>query len=442
MAKITDPDFLVRDTELVFNFTTPTARTIQLVKTGNLSDDGVALQAIYSKCKELWKNEADLIRIPFPFDPITPTQFDLINDWNWADATTRQVIRDGGWAVRDSGGNSLEEWACIISLGSLSATTDQIYYQQQANGAAQNFVLPDAVNQAVQIYKSGAGAFDYRGFLKLFCREQGKTYTQSSLADIGVTTMTYKDYGFPISNSQDLKISASDNDISTTVPYTGMSITYQAAPVVRDIGGANYNFDVIIEGNGATVENIYEFVQYQLRQNSDIDAGAGVVTGQTADSLLRFLGDTLITSESVFIDNFSATDTNSIDFYDNTNTVRRFPYVAAGEILFNSNLQTDTDAVFSLFFADNYGTASGIIVNDADGSPISGSVNGVGSLSFTFDYDGNNQGGRTPATDVSIVAVAIGLDKAQFVSATATITRSVSNVVNLVSNLERNYQNS
>lgn len=440
MPKITDPDFLVRDTEIIFNFTNSSARTIQLSVAGNLSTDGVTLQAVYSKCKELWKSASDLIKIPFPFDAITSTQFDLVNSWNFADSTTRQLIRDAGWSVRDNVGAALEEWAGIISLGTVG-NLDQIYYQQVDGGLSQNFVKLGAVNQAIQIFKSGTGAFNYRNYLKLFSREQGKTYAQASLTDIGVTTMTYQTYAFPVSNSQDLKISATDATVAANVPYTGMSITYQASPVSRTIGAGSYNFSVIINGNNATTEQIYEFVQYKLRQNSDIDTGAGTVIGKTANSLLRFLGDTLITGTGVYIDGFSATDTNRIQFFDNTGTQRTFPYVAAGTIIFNDNLKTDANAVYRLFFASGYGTASAITVNDNAGNPIAGSLAGASTVSFSFDYDGNNQGGRTPGTDAAVVAVALGLNKAQYVQANATITRSTANVINLVSSLERNYSN-
>jgi hypothetical protein len=59
----------------------------------------------------------------------------------------------------------------------------------------------------------------------------------------------------------------------------------------------------------------------------------------------------------------------------------------------------------------------------------------------TFDYDGNVQGGRTSGTDAAVTVVAIGLQTAQFVKVTSTITRSVDNNISLVSSLERNYRN-
>ena len=67
------------------------------------------------------------------------------------------------------------------------------------------------------------------------------------------------------------------------------------------------------------------------------------------------------------------------------------------------------------------------------------------SIGFDFDYDNNVQQGRAPDTDadldVDVIVVAIGLESAQYVSATATIGRASGQNVSLVAPLERNYSN-
>ncbi|MDV7392154.1 hypothetical protein RZS08_12395, partial [Arthrospira platensis SPKY1] len=196
-----------------------------------------------------------------------------------------------------------------------------------------------------------------------------------------------------------LKIAANDATIAANAPYTGISITYYAVDQNRTIGGSSYPFRIIIAGNGATAEQIYEKIQYQLRQNSDIDAGAGVVTGKTADSLLYFVGNTLVTRPGVFIDNFNANDTNRIEFYDQNNVRRTFPFVAAGTLAFNTNLVADTDAVYRMYFktlpgaGNDYGESGAITVQDAAGAPIAGTVSGLSEVAFDFAYDSNVQGG-------------------------------------------------
>ncbi len=409
MVKITTSNkaLLTRGVELILNYSNPAARTIQLIQTGDLDSDGVTLQALYARLMDLWNTEADLPQIPFPFEQITEEKMDLVRNWNFVDDTTRYLIRDGGWAVRDNAGVATEMWAGIVSLGAIGAT-DQPYFQQvNSSAAAVNFQLTGPINQAIQILKTGAGAFDRRSYLKLFAREQGKTYAQASLLDAGVPLLDYRRIPFPLTNGVDTKVTASDSTIDATAPYTGMAITYFATNQARNIGGTNYTYNVIINGNNATAEQIYTYVQRQLRRNADIDAGAGTVTGRTADSLLRFEGDKLITSTGVFIDNYQSGDINRITFTDVTGIGRAFPFTAAGAITFNSVIQNDAAAKYYLFFVeptgtagDEYGNTGAIVVNDASGNPIQGNVSGAASRSFTFAYDTNTQGGRTAGTDV------------------------------------------
>jgi hypothetical protein len=441
MAIIFDPDDLNDGTEIVID---TTAKTIRLLVAGNLSADGVTLKCVYSKLKELWKTSATYVKFPFPMIPITDEQFEVVG-WDWFDNTTRYLIRSGGWAVKDTAGVSLEEWAGIISLGSIGGA-DQPYFQQTIGGAATNFQLPGPVNQAVKIYGDAThGNFDYRDYMKVFVREYQKSYASASLTDIGVTDMTYQAYRFPLANAADLKVTNND----TTVSGYGITITWYAAAQVRSIGGVNRDFHVIINGNNKTAEEIYEGVQRLLRQNSDIDSGAGTKTGKVTNELLQFVGDTLKTkldsTGGTYIDNFLTADINRLVFVDDTGTERTFPYTAVLTLQFGDNLKNDADAVYRVFYttnpAGNYGTANAVLVNNDAGSPMSGNVSGASSVGLSFAYDTNTQGGRTPGTDAAITVVAIGLTTGQYVKATGTIARSAANSVSLVSSLERNYEN-
>lgn len=496
MAKITDPDLLNQGTEIVID---TSARTIELSIAGNLSTDGVSIQAIYSFLKEEWKSDASLIKFPFPMIAITPEQFEFIDSWSPSNSATIELLRDGGFAIKNSDGSSAEEYAGIITLGTIGAT-HQVYYQQEDGGSSTNVVLTGAVNQCVKTFGDGSGfgvdnsvAIDYRSFFKLFVREYQFSYAQSEQSDIGVTQFTYQAYRFPLANSDDLKITHDDLEVSSNAPYTDMTITYLDgegftlwadatvyAPnsVVQDgngrwfitttggtssgldvgddvgvswtpfagerlIGSTYYPFTKVIDGSSALAEEIYEFVQYSLRQNTDIDAGAGTEIGVSADALLKFVGDTLVSETGVFVDQFNATDTNRLEFFDATSQSRTFPFVSAGIISFNQNLIDDSGAIYRMFFSDangnNFGDTDAIIVQDNDDLDIAGDVPGSGSVSFSFDYDGNSQGGRTPQTDANVTVVAIGLDKAQYVKATSIISRSIANSISLVAALERNY---
>lgn len=455
MALITDPDLLNQGTEVDIDTGT---KTITLSIAGNLSSDGVTLKALYSFLKEEWNSDSALIKFDFPMTPITDEQMQIgvssrNNGWNWGDTTTRQLIRTGGWQEVNASGTVTAEYSGIVSLGSLEAGT-QVYYQQSSGGSATDIVLTDEVNQAVKVYENGS--FDYRSYFKLFAREQADQYASSDLNAIGVTTMTYQVYRFPLSTGADLKITTADADIIGETPYftaahltltdgsvtggaatftsatgsfvvgdvgkficiksganmgvyrivtrdsatqvtvdrnfastqssiaftanaAGMSVTYYATPQSRTIGASSYNFGIVIDGNLGTAEEIYEFVQYQLRQNKDIDADASSLIGKTADELLEFVGDTLKTKSAanpdgggtgVFIDNFSTEDVNRLVFKDNTGTERTFPFTAVVTVNFSSTLTADSASIYRVFFTNDdaganagadFGTSSAII---------------------------------------------------------------------------------
>ena len=149
MAKIVDPDDLNQGTEVVID---TTARTIALLKAGNLSDDGVALQTFYSFLKEEWRTDANLIKFPFPMVPITGEQMDFVDDWDLLDSTSRLLIRDGGWSVQ--GASTEQEYANITTLGAFDdAGVDLAYYIQTSDQTdVAYFNLTGEVNQAVQIF--------------------------------------------------------------------------------------------------------------------------------------------------------------------------------------------------------------------------------------------------------------------------------------------------
>lgn len=449
MVLITNPDDLVQNDEIFFDTTN---KTIQLVKTSTLTDDGVTLQCVYSCLKDQWKADANLIKFPFPMIAITEEKFELVSGWDFKDDTTKNLIRTGGWALKDATyGHSLEEYSGTVTLGSIGAT-DQVYYQQNPTGSATNIVLTGSVNQAAKIYDSGS--FDYRDYFKIFVREYAKTYGMSQLSDIGVSTMTYQVYRFPLANAADLKIVDTDATVDTGSAYTGMFIAWSGSAASRSIGGTPYDFHVFINGANGTAEQIYTYVQRKLRLNVDIDSGATIKIGKVTSGLLGFVGDSLYTllysaGSGSYIDNFQTADTNRLYFVDDTNTTIQFPFVAALSVQFGDNLINDAQAKYWVYFTNdeagynsgsNYGTATAIIVKDANNVNMTYNIGGSGSMQLSYDFDNNIQRGTGSNGDnAPITVVAIGLSTAQFVKATGTIARSVANVVSLVAPLERNY---
>lgn len=462
MAKITSKSSLNVGTELTIDEPT---RVITLNAAGNLvAKDGVTLQALYSKLVDLWATST-YQDSPFPMYAIDALsgQFQIGTDgstfsgWKFSDAdsdATRNMLRDGGWSEWSAAGAKLQEFAGFIGLGTITpATTVQPYYHLASTDAPVNFPFTDQFNVGVKVYGDAThGNFDKRSYAKAFVREYGKKFKSSVLADTGATATGANKQNFLISNEDDLKLTtllgsnqATADAAMSGAPYSGITVAYYSANQSRTIAGVSRNFKIIIEGNGGTLEQIYAKVQYLLRQNSNINTGgdAGSKTGKIQDELLRFVGDTLVTSQSVYIDDVLSADSNRVEFYDDSNTLRTNLYTAAGTMAFNSVL-VGAGSSYRLMFTsppgagNDYGESGAITVNNAAGTPITGTISSA-SIAFDYDYDGNTQGGYSGGEDRPVTLIGIRPGYGKFAVATGTLTRSKTIALSLVAETDRVY---
>lgn len=456
MAKITDPDDLNVGTEITFNLG---AKTFTLVDAGNLDPkDGVTGNAIWAKFVDLWTT-ATYQPYPFPMNVLDARSGQYIfgqdpggsyNGWKPADDTTRQMIRDAGWSEYSNAGALNRQYVGLVALASGFPSGAQFYYQKASGGAAADFTFDDAPNEAIQVFGDVAnGDFDSRTFFKLYCREADYTYDDAVLTDVGETGTGAFKVALPISVGSDLKVTDDDSEM-TNAPYVSIGLEYFGSDQNKTIGGGSYPFRVVIDNTtaNATLEEIYTKMQYNLRQTGDIDDGAGSVIGKTANQLCYFVGDTLYTTQGVFIDGVIAADLNRVVFLDQNNVERSYPYASAGTLNFNAALTSGGTGYYRMYFANDdagsnlgydYGTANAITVNDADSNPITGTITGA-SIPFTYDYDGNIQrGSGSDGDDAPIVVVAGNAGNSKPVVATGTISRSKGISITLTAETDRAY---
>ena len=460
MTKITSKAQLNVGTEIIID---EPAKTIQLLQAGNLVfKDGATLQAVYSKLVDLWATST-YQDSPFPMYAIDALsgQFQIGTDgtnpngWTWADTSTRNALRDGGWSEYSAAGALQAQYAGFIGLGAVTpATTVQPYYHLDPADAATNFPFTDQFNAGIKVFGDASnGNFDKRTYAKAYVREYGKLFSSSVLADTGLTGTGANKVNFLISNGDDLKIlgllgsdKTAADALMATQPYANILVSYYTTNQTRNIAGVDCDFKIIIDaGNGtATLEQIYAKVQYLLRQSADInDSGnAGAKIGNIQPDLLRFVGDTLVTSQSVFIDYVNPADSNRVEFYDDSNTLRVNPYTAAGSMQFN-NVLVGAGSSYRLMFSapagagNDYGEAGAITVQDATATPITGTIS-AGNIPFTFDYDGDTLGG-TAGTDKAVTLIGIRPGFGKFAVATGTLTRSKGITLSLVAEADRVY---
>jgi hypothetical protein len=455
MAKIIDPDDINVGTELTLN---TVDKTFTLNVAGNLiAKDGVTVNAIWAKFVDLWTTPT-YQPFPFPMNVLDAKSGQYIfgqdpggtfNGWKPANDTTRSYMRDGGWSELSDLGSLNRRYVNITSLGAVSIGS-QLYYQRDPLDAPSDFTFDDAVNEAIQIFGDvGNGNFDKQTYFKGFVRESAKKYKDSVLADTGQTATGAYIVNVLLSNEDDLKITDNDVNVSNNLPYTNIGLEYFVTnQTTYDIGV--FPFRVVIDNTtaNANLEEIYTKIQYLLRQNSDIDDGTGVVNGRTADALCSFTGDTLFTTQGVFIDGVIAADLNRVVFLDQNNVQRTYPFSSAGKLNFNTALTQGGTGYYRMFFANDdsgtntgrdYGTATAITVNDRDSTPITGTISG-GIIDFTFDYDGNLQrGAGSSGTNALVVVVAGNAGNAKPVVATGLIDRNKAISITLTAETDRAY---
>jgi hypothetical protein len=384
MALIIDPDSLNQGTEVTIS---TAARTFTLNIAGNLSADGVTGQAFYSWLKEEWKSDANLIPYPFPMIGITPEQFEFIDGWKLANDASRKLIRTAGWKEIDVTGTTNREYCGITTLGDIDATSktvgDKAYYSFSSSPSQNFFTYAGPVDEAVQFYGDASnGNFDYTNdTLNLYIRIEGKLYGSCFSTESTIQAKVIKLSG-PLAEANDAKITHTDAQIAGDAPYTGMGIEFfSSAQTKTGFSTGSHDFGIVVDGNTGSVEQIYEFLQWSLRQNSDIDDGTGTHLGTLTDAFAQFVGDRLDTlavtnseggGTGVFLDDVATDDTNSMRMIDNTGTYREYPFVATGNIIFNTNLQNDADAIYRMFFLYTHATAvSDLAVSSSSGANAS-----------------------------------------------------------------------
>jgi hypothetical protein len=170
--------------------------------------------------------------------------------------------------------------------------------------------------------------------------------------------------------------SGTSSEVSDSLKYTITGISGTTVSLDENLRGSGTptNISFALERSSAnntansvptSIENIYAAIQYQLRQDANINKvpGGNTVNGSTADELLGFVGD-VITSGSatsaptnpegggtgVFLNGFQSADINDIRNVDNIGEERRYPLSVSVTLSFNDNLQNDGNAKFWLFY--------------------------------------------------------------------------------------------
>jgi len=197
----------------------------------------------------------------------------------------------------------------------------------QANGAAATTSRWDSANLNLG---AGEALADYAG--------------GTLIVHEGVNEGSYTISGTPVDNASTLEVTLVGTPL--TVSGSDESYTVQRATPL-----------------GVSAQNVFERVQYELRQATDINSSAdGSVIGLMTGELAAYVGDNVTFGgalstnpngggDGVIVEGFDANDTNNMFFIHNAGGAAiNFPFVAAGNLNFNANLTGDTDPEYWLYF--------------------------------------------------------------------------------------------
>lgn len=201
--------------------------------TGGSIEDGVTEQALYSFSKEEWKTDGetygsdDLIRHEFPYEAITPQQFEIggllpHSTWDYFDDFTKKKVRHGGWEHIDTGGTTINIYCGMVSLGDMDADAQPYYQNDTITTDPIDFEFLGPVNEAVFVWDSGD---DFTTYFKAFLRKKGKTYSSYDLLteQPALGSLANRREQFPLSHIDDPAISSEDGELVGFTPWSNGS---------------------------------------------------------------------------------------------------------------------------------------------------------------------------------------------------------------------------
>lgn len=327
------------------------------------------VQAFYSWLQDTF-DELDQLDDPVPMSAQTPTEYSLINGWDFGVAATDVRYLKTGAITRTSDDTV---WANIYTLGTIESGTT-LYVEQ--DGAVLSGIGDPAYSSGhidCLIKVKDAGSLIDSGNLTVLARELGDLY----------------DY-FPVTapngrNAVPVATSADTNDDSSGASVTGITLGYTGYTADINDDGADESYDTQIDCGGNTLLDTYRYLKYLTRRGSTttVDgvqgqiykiAGSGYTPVKQAP-FGSFAGGVLFGARGVLLTNMAVADANSYILIDSSGTTRQPPATVGVEV--NAIADLDRVAVFRLT------AAAGSIATAEYTTAASGNASGSGTVTVT-----------------------------------------------------------
>jgi len=329
-------------------------------------DATATLRAIYSDIQENFDDSGQMDDL-IPLRADTPTLFTLINGWTFSSGSIQYITSA---ALQDDAGDNI--WTNVQTLGSIVAGTT--LYIEQNGAVAWTAGTTGHINMLLKVRNAGTDIAS-KAFT-VYARKAQQTY--SSFATTGGAIVS----NCPLATASDPQLDIADGTIAA---YTGLTITWGATTKDAGDGAGAQAYGVVINGGGKTLKEVYNWVQRELLQATDIDDGGGTKLGNITAELVSFTGS-MITKQGVWVEDFAAADANKIKYTDNNGVLHTPPVSIAISVVSTgaAGMENGRVAVYQLSAAYNASTFNP--ATDIAGTLLSTTLNASGAASTSMTY--------------------------------------------------------
>jgi hypothetical protein len=215
--------------------------------------DRYTVNEFYSWLMDLFDDASQMDDV-VPIKANTPTEYELVNGWEFNADADLGYLYGGSIVVNKQGGNDV--WANFYTLGTIAAGA-VVYWQQGTSLVASHPGYADGhIDQLIKVVAGGTPTSDRK--VTAYIRNLGYLYDHFEVT----ATATGGRNPVPLATANDL------NDDESGGTVAGVTVSFGA--VQKDIGdGSNDKpYGVVIDGGGNSMAEVYARLKYLTRREN------------------------------------------------------------------------------------------------------------------------------------------------------------------------------
>jgi len=402
-------NFIVLDSghPLYIDGSTPTANPL-------IKADGIKFEAIYAFENQERASDETLRA----YDRWTSGTFKFGGAYNFINGRVPStpadvsIIRGSGW--NEYGVDGLIDKIYFGNKGlSNIEVGSQPYYQLGNYTTAVDYAKVGQIDEAVLVFEDG-GSDNTSNPEIVSIRTYGNTYDRkSTLTDLGIAELGGYFTGFAVNEGPHLTTNVGSvhpfADVWTTPAgaWLNMNLEKLGSPVAKDefAESAGTFTWVINNPDNSTLDEVVAYLDAMATVTTDIDSGSESVTiGKDVDVWYYYNASGQVVTKSgadalgLYIYNIPVADQQRVVFTDDATNLKTYLFLVGVEANVGATAKGDVNAWYHSYFATNYNSGSAVVVLDSSSGEVKGlssSADGSNLIKFTFDYDGDTEGGSS-----------------------------------------------